>query len=202
MEKSGTLKTSKKDLEDNFRNIHLDPKRHEHLVIPSKIPPIVPPEHQCDGGPPTGKEVERAVRWERTASATGPNGIPYKVYKNSTDVLRFLWRMMKTERKKKNMSWSQKRKRQKTSEGKIFFSVIAQRISRYLLNNRYIDTSVQMQSISGFPGCLEQSSKEDLHVVFLDLANVFGLVPHELLWVAFKFFSIPDNITSLVKSYF
>lgn len=103
IEKSGTLKTSKKNLEDHFRNIHLDPKWHEHLVIPSKIPPIVPPEHQCDGGPPTGKEVERAVRWERTASATGPNGVPYKVYNNSTDVLRFLWRMMKTERKKKNI---------------------------------------------------------------------------------------------------
>lgn len=36
-------------------------------------------------------------------------------------------------------------------EGKIFFSVIAHRISGYLLNNQYIDTSVQKAGISGFP---------------------------------------------------
>ena len=63
-------------------------------------------------------------------------------------------------------------------------------------------------------GCLEhtnmiwhqiQAAKKeqgDLHVVFLDLGNTFGSVPHSLLWTAFDLFCIPQAITSLVKSYF
>ncbi len=41
----------------------------------------------------------------------------------------------------------------------------------------------------------------DLHVVFLDLTNAFGSMPHDLLWSSFSFFHIPDTITALVKSY-
>lgn len=233
-EKSGSLKTTKRDVEDHFRSIHSDPKRHEHLAIPADIPPIAPPEHQCDVGPPTWKEVERVVHRARTASAPGPNGIPYKLYKNTPDVLRFLWKLMRTIWQKKTIPkvWRRaggvlipKEKEAETIsqfrpisllnvEGKMFFSVMAQRISAYLLNNQYIDTSVQKAGISGFPGCLEHSSmiwhqiqaakarKDDLHVVFLDLANAFGSVPHELLWTAFEFFHIPGHITALVKSYF
>ncbi|KAL6460670.1 hypothetical protein MHYP_G00306360 [Metynnis hypsauchen] len=46
-EKSGVLQTTKSDLEEHLRVTHSDPKRHEHLTIPSDIPPIDPPEHQC-----------------------------------------------------------------------------------------------------------------------------------------------------------
>ena len=47
----------------------------------------------------------------------------------------------------------------------------------------------------------------DLRVVFLDLTNAFGSVPHGLLWKAFSylFSSVqvpPDNISALVKAYF
>lgn len=74
-------------------------------------------------------------------------------------------------------------------EGKIFFSLVAQRLCAYLERNKYIDTTVQN---AGFSGCLEHLSmiwhqiqaakkdKTDLHVVFLDLANAFGSVPHNL----------------------
>ncbi|XP_076879265.1 uncharacterized protein LOC143527830 [Brachyhypopomus gauderio] len=47
-----------------------------------------------------------------------------------------------------------------------------------------------------------RAERRDLHVVFLDLANAFGSVPHALLWKAFEFFQIPDEITRLVKAYF
>lgn len=51
---------------------------------------------------------------------------------------------------------------------------------------------------------IQAAKKEqgDLHVVFLDLANAFGSVPHSLLWTAFDFFCIPQAITSLDQSYF
>ncbi|XP_077060725.1 cadherin-like protein 26 [Siphateles boraxobius] len=100
-EKSGALKTTKKDLEEHLRIKNFDSKGHEHLAIPSDIPPIEPPEHHIDTSPPTWKEVENIVRRARSASAPGPNGVPYKVYKNAPDVLRFLWRLMRTAWQKK-----------------------------------------------------------------------------------------------------
>lgn len=92
-------------------------------------------------------------------------------------------------------------------EGKMFFCVVAPRLSAFLQRNNLIDTSVQKAGIQGFSGCLEhgnmiwhqiQAAKKeqrDLHVVLLDLANAFGSVPHKTLWMAFKFFSIPGYIT-------
>jgi len=78
-------------------------------------------------------------------------------------------------------------------EGNIFFSVVAQRLASYLENNSLIDTTVQKAGIPAFTGCLEHTSmiwhqiqtakieKKDLHVIFLDLANAFGSVPHSLI---------------------
>lgn len=44
-----------------------------------------------------------------------------------------------------------------------------------------------------------QSAKmegRDLRILFLDLANAFGSIPHSLIWTAFNFFYIPNTITS------
>lgn len=43
--------------------------------------------------------------------------------------------------------------------------------------------------------------KRDLHVIFVDIANAFGSVPHEFLWNAFRFFNNMDTVTTLVKAY-
>ena len=68
-------------------------------------------------------------------------------------------------------------------EGKIFFAVLASRLTRYLLINEYIDTSVQKGGVPGMAGCLEHGNiiwevvqkakmnKKDLDVIWLDLAN-------------------------------
>ena len=42
-------------------------------------------------------------------------------------------------------------------EGKIFFSLVARRLSDFLSSNNYIDTLVQKGGISGEPGCLEHT---------------------------------------------
>jgi len=96
----------------------------------------------------------------------------------------------------------------------LFFSVLTQLLTQYLKQNHFIDTSIQKAGISGFLGCLEhnniiwhqiQTAKKegkDLHVLFLDLANAYGSVPHSVLWTAFDFFQVPTTITNLVKHYF
>lgn len=42
-------------------------------------------------------------------------------------------------------------------EGKIFFMIMAQRLTDFLLKNVYIDTSVQKGGVPGVPGCLQHT---------------------------------------------
>lgn len=44
--------------------------------------------------------------------------------------------------------------------------------------------------------------KSDLHVVWLDLENAYGSVPHKLITFALELFHIPTCIQSLVSNYF
>ena len=72
-------------------------------------------------------------------------------------------------------------------EGKIFFGVIAKRMLRFVLNNKFINISIQKAGIPGFPGCIEHASilwdrikavrdykSAELHVIWLDLENAYG----------------------------
>ena len=233
-EKSGSLSVSKAALEEHLKQSCTDDRHQEEVTLPSDMPPVNPPEHELDISPPRWSEVDNTVRRARAASAPGPNGVPYRLYKNAPDVLRFLWKLMKVVWQKKEIPTSWRRAggilipKEKDSseigqfrqisllnvEGKIFFSVVAHRLGGYLQRNNLIDTSIQKAGISGFSGCVEHASviwhqiqvakKEgtDLHVVFLDLANAFGSVPHNLLWTAFNYFRVPPALTTLVKAYF
>ncbi|XP_060083178.1 uncharacterized protein LOC132562453 [Ylistrum balloti] len=99
-------------------------------------------------------------------------------------------------------------------EGKIFFAILARRMTKYMTSNEYIDSSVQKGGIPGFPGCIEHTSaitqlireakinQGDLTVVWLDLANAYGSVPHQLIFKALEHYHIPDHIQKIVKSYF
>lgn len=99
-------------------------------------------------------------------------------------------------------------------EGKIFFSVLARRIQSYAIANSYINTSVQKGGVPGFSGCLEHTSaitqlireaqvdKKDLTVVWLDLANAYGSIPHSLIQYALNHYHLPKRVKSLVSSYY
>lgn len=85
-EKGGNLKTSSQELESFLERMCADDRKHEQIAIPSDIPPIEEPEHQMDINPPKWREVEHAVKRARASSAPGPNGVPYRLYKNAPDV--------------------------------------------------------------------------------------------------------------------
>ncbi|XP_078603950.1 uncharacterized protein LOC144877779 [Branchiostoma floridae x Branchiostoma japonicum] len=99
-------------------------------------------------------------------------------------------------------------------EGKLFFSILTKRMITYLLANNYIDTEVQKAGVPGFPGCIEHAStiwqqiqmarrqKEDLHVVWLDLTNAYGAVPHSVIHYALNFFWVPETIRTMIQNYF
>ena len=99
-------------------------------------------------------------------------------------------------------------------EGKIMFGILTERMASFLLENGLVNTSVQKAGIPGFPGCLEHSSmiwhtiqeakrqKRDLSVVWLDLANAYGSMPHALIEYAMDFFWIPERVKAYVMKYY
>ncbi|XP_057673103.1 uncharacterized protein LOC130904394 [Corythoichthys intestinalis] len=98
-------------------------------------------------------------------------------------------------------------------ECKIFFSVLAKRLTTYIVKNNYVDTSIQKGGIPGFSGCLEhigvlnqmiqeaKVSKSNLTVVWLDLANAYGSIPHNLIDKAMEHYHIPHHIRGMITSY-
>ena len=88
------------------------------------------------------------------------------------------------------------------------------RMKNFLMSNHYLNTSVQKGGILGFPGCLEHSQmiwnsvlsvkrdKRELHVIWLDLDNAYGIVPHHLIWMALDVFNFPSKVGEIIMKYF
>ena len=99
-------------------------------------------------------------------------------------------------------------------EGQIFFSVMASCLTKYLTENGYINTSVQKGGIPGVSGCLEhakmiweaiqraKSEKLNLDVIWLDLANAYGSVPHQMIQLALSMYHVPEDIQVMLDDYF
>ena len=99
-------------------------------------------------------------------------------------------------------------------EGKIFFAIVARRLADFLSSNNYIDTSVQKGGISGVPGCLEHTgvvtqlireareNKGDLTVLWLDLANAYGSIPHKLVQTTMTKHHVPHHVADLILDYY
>lgn len=76
-------------------------------------------------------------------------------------------------------------------EGKIFWAIIAKRLTLYLVANKYVDTSVQkgVPGYSGYSGCLEhtaaisqiikeaKTNSNTISVVWLDLTKAYPSIP-------------------------
>ena len=99
--------------------------------------------------------------------------------------------------------------------GKMFWSMIADGLYKYLVtDNGFIDVTVQKGSIRGTPGCWEHTammwsalkecklSNKSLAVLWLDLANAYGSVPHQLIVFALRRYRVPDRIIEIVIKYY
>lgn len=87
-------------------------------------------------------------------------------------------------------------------------------MNAYLAKNTYIDTSVQKGGISVMPGCLEhtgivtqlireaRNNKGNLSVLWLDLANAYGSIPHKLVQLTLTKYHVPSRIRDLIADYY
>ena len=101
-----------------------------------------------------------------------------------------------------------------SEEGKIFFKILANQLTEYLLRNSYIGTSVQKGELPGIPGCLEHTrvvtqlireareNRGDLAVIWLDFNKAYGSIPHKLVSTALTTNHVPEKINKLIWDYY
>ena len=109
---------------------------------------------------------------------TGPNGIPYLLYKKCPRVLKILHMLVESawETGRVDNEWKraegvyipkEKDSRSLTQfrpisllnmEGKVFFTIMASRFTQYVMSNRYIDTTIRKGAVPGVPGCIEHTT--------------------------------------------
>ena len=99
-------------------------------------------------------------------------------------------------------------------EGKLFFSLLSKRIENHIFKNNFINKSIQKGCMEKVPGCwehmsvvwdeLKSSKKEkiDLSAIWLDIANAYGSVPHQLIFFALRRYGISEKMISLFKMYY
>jgi hypothetical protein len=100
------------------------------------------------------------------------------------------------------------------AEGRIFFTIFQQKLASYMVDNGYINTSVQKAFIDGLAGCIEhatifgemlkdaKSKQRQICSIFLDLANAYGSVRHSLAFFALKWFHVPAPMVELLYMYY
>ena len=88
------------------------------------------------------------------------------------------------------------------------------RLTEFVMSNQYVDISVQKGGIPGVPGCIEHTSmileaiqrakrsRLSLYVVWLELANACGSVPHQLLWKTLEAHHVPQPVIHILQEYF
>ena len=82
----------------------------------------------------------------------------------------------------------------------------------YMLQNKYMDTTIQKAFVHGIPGCTEHQLKlataiqdartkhRSLTICWLDLANAYGSVHHQLIQFALKHYHTPSKVVSTVAN--
>ena len=92
------------------------------------------------------------------------------------------------------------------SEGRLFFTLMEWRLTDYMIENRYFDTTVQMGFMREVAGCVEHSGTlyraaqdahthgRDLCVSWIDIANAYGSVKHSLIHFSLEWYHISDDL--------
>jgi hypothetical protein len=91
---------------------------------------------------------------------------------------------------------------------KIYHQILANMMTVYLSSNGLIDTTVQKAFMQEISGCTDHNfalqellayarkEKKTLHCMFLDLADAFGSVSHDLIKISPERFRFPPQIVS------
>ena len=96
--------------------------------------------------------------------------------------------------------------------GKLFTTILKNRWLEHMLDNGYLNRSIQKAFMTATPGCTEHNSKlatilsearrkhKSLLVSWLDLANAYGSVNHTLIQFAMQHYHTPPQLCLILES--
>ena len=99
--RNGNLEASEEEINNHLRDTMSDSAKDQDMGINNRLIHQKPPVVQYDTRLPTWKEMQEVVRATRSASAPGPSGVPYIVYKRCKGVLQILWKILRVTMEKK-----------------------------------------------------------------------------------------------------
>ena len=225
---------SKETATKYFSETYRDEERGDHFdPLPDLERPPRPTfifNEEC----PTFRELSKSVQKKSNRAAAGINGLSYVPYKKCPAILGTLLKIVKKIWTSQEIpeDWAQafvvllsksdilddpaefRPIAITNTVGKIFFSVISDRLQTFLVKNEFIRTATQKGFLSGVPGCLEHAftlyealrnakeSRKQIVVAWIDLANAYGSVRHNLIQFALNWYHVPHSIQKLIFDYY
>lgn len=231
---SGDPSFSKSEAESYFVPLYRDEERdYEYQSLPDMPRPDLPKFLFNIKAPSLG-EVHRSVGSKRNAAAPGFNGLPYIIFKKCPSAVFYLYLIIKKTWNSKDIpqNWAmayvsliaKSSNLHQPSEfrpiavgdttGKIFFSIIADRLQKFMVSNNYIKKSIQKGFLADLAGCIEHpfalyealrdafSNHRSICTLWIDLANAFGSVRHNLIQFALEWYHVPKHIRDIILNYY
>ena len=230
----GNPKFSKEDAENYFAPLYRDEQRsYEYSPLEGmKRPP--PPIELFNLAIPTLKELHRSVKNKSNGAAAGINGLSYIIYKKCGSVVWYLHQIIQRiwDTKDVPADWAVAyiALLAKTldltnpgefrpiavgnTDGKIFFTIIADRLQKFMLSNSYIKLTKQKGFLAEIAGCVEHTfilwetlrnathEQRSFVTAWIDLANAYGSVRHNLIQFALNWYHVPKFIQDLIFAYY
>ena len=232
---NGSPTFSQEDAEKYFKTLYHDECRSQDFSPLEDMARPPPPTYPFFEKPPNLKEVRRHAYSKRNGACPGLNSLPYLIYKKCNAILCIVHQIFLKIFRDKDIprDWAiafivllQKSKDvlNDPSEfrpiaitntmGKIFFSIISERLQKFLVKNNFIRTCIQKGFLAGVPGCVEhvfslwealREAKDEARAIvvsWLDLANAYGSVMHNLIQFALNWYHVPALIQKLIFDYY
>ena len=231
---SGDPAFSAEEAEAFFPKTYSDQDRSRIYSPLGDQPRPDPPRELFRMDPPTVKEIRQSARKKRNGAAPGLNALTYVLFKKCPALLNFIcpffvrvwtsgeipsdWAIAFTillAKSDKLHDPSEFRPITITcTMGKIFFSILSDRLQAYMLQNSYIIREIQKGFLTGVAGCLEHAfalyealreAKEHTRQIvtcWIDLANAYGSVRHNLIQFALRWYHVPEPVCNLILNYY
>ena len=212
---------------------HSDPQNYTQ---PEWMPTPSSPETEFDYSPFSESEVTRVIKRMKSQSAPSPfDRIGYIIFKKCPSLLPALVKLFNTcwtestiPREWKCAAIKLIPKASASDDpnnpgnfrpialtpcvGKLYTTLLRNRWLRYMVANRYLDSSLQKAFMPTVPGCTEHHQKltsilaeahsnhKALAVCWLDLANAYGSVHHSLIDFSLQHYYAPPQFLSTVRA--
>ena len=225
---------SREDAGTFFKKEYSDRNRGKTFEPLSGLPTAQRPKVEFNLDAPTKEEFDQKLKTRRNKSSPGPNGVPYMVYKRCCRLSNTLFEIMVElwEKKMIPQDWTIGEsiliaKSQDYSDptkfrnitmtntsGKINMGILADKMMDYMVDNGYINRSVQKGFLKKTPGCIEHTqalmeelqdakrSRRQIYVVWVDLMNAYGRVPHNLILFALRHYHFPEQLVEYLHKYY